>query len=175
MQTTRTTEPPPPCPLSNRHPSPREDSFAAYTDSAFDPVEAASRPTYPLQAAPNALVGPSPSPVCQGSTSRGGEHRIRGTAFPGEGKRGTQHCSRDHPLPAPPPPNRGWLRWSAARAEGAWRGTAAKGRPGDDFWVKRRLRVPAVYLSWLGRSGPAWGVAWLGCPRRRSWCPAGGS
>ena len=133
--------PPPHCQLSNGHPSPREDSSVAYTVSAFDPVEAASRPTSPLQAAPNALVGPSPSPVCQGSTSRGGEHRIRGTAFPGEGKRGTQHCSRDHPLPATPRPrpNRGWLRWSAARAEGAWRGTAAGGRPGEDFWVKRRL------------------------------------
>lgn len=52
---------------------------------------------FPLQAAPNAPAGPSPSPGCQDSTSRGGEHRIRGTAFPGEGKRGTQHCSRDPP------------------------------------------------------------------------------
>lgn len=34
-------------------------------------------------------AGPSPSPGCQGSTSRGVEHRIRGIAFPGEGKRGT--------------------------------------------------------------------------------------
>lgn len=91
---------------------------------------------FPLRAAPNAPAGPSPSPGCQGSTSRGGEHRIRGTAFPREGKSGTQHCSRDPPLK--PRPASGWLRWSAARAAGAWRGTAAGGRPAEGFWVKRR-------------------------------------
>lgn len=45
---------------------------------------------------------------------------------------------------------------------GGRRGVAAPSRGGP-------------YLSWRGRSVPAWGAACPGCPRRRRWCPAGGS
>lgn len=82
---------------------PREDSSVAYTDSAFDPVEAASRPMSPLQAAPNALVGPSPRPCAKALLPEVASIESGALVFPGEWEEGTQHCSRDH-LYLPPTP-----------------------------------------------------------------------
>lgn len=173
MQTTRTSEPPAPCPFSSQTSLPTRRFFRSIHRLSVCSRRSGPSPHVPTSGSPKCPGRPLPFARVPRLYFQRWRASNPGHCFPRRGEEGDTTLQQGPPLQ--PRPASGWLRWSAARAAGAWRGTAAGGRPAEGFWVKRRLRAPAAYLSWLGRSGPAWGVAWLGCPRRRSWCPAGGS
>lgn len=99
--------------------------------------------------------------------------RRRGPAAPARGRLGPGGGRRQlHRLPALPAAAARLGPEPAARA-GASTLRPAASPPSPS--ARRLSGHPRSPLSWLGRSGPAWGVAWLDCPQRRSWCPGGGS
>lgn len=123
-------------------------------------------------AAAAAVVLKRTAPECPAAAAATPTRRRRGPAAPARGRLGPGGGRRQlHRLPALPAAARLGPEPAARAGASTLRTAASPPSPS----ARRLSDHPRSPLSWLGRSGPAWGVAWLDCPRRKSWCPGGGS